>query len=703
MMDAFIYQYSLGGVLFLVGLAYAWKQGYVGLTGRRLKWLLVTLGGLAAYMGLQGWLQYGPMETAPAVPYDGKYVEREQIGTALDYGIMVGYFVVILTIGTWFGRKNKGTKDFFFGGHRFAWWLIAFSMVATTIGSYSFVKYSTIAFNFGLASSQTYLNDWLWMPLLVFGWLPILYFSRITSIPEYFERRFDRATRKAVTWLLLAYLVGYIGVNLFTMGKALHLLLGWDIFPAAALVACISAVYVTIGGQTSVIMTDLFQGLMLLATGLVLLWLGADYLGGAEPLWEHLPRGHRQAFANFNEDPAYNSVGIFWQDAIANTAVFYFLNQGIMMRFMATRSVGDARKAILAVFLILMPIAAVVVASGGWVGKSLEHAGVLPPDMDGARVFFIAAELLARPGVFGLIMAALTAALMSTIDTLITAIAAIVVNDIYGPRNPGATDDELLRVARFSSVGVTLFGVALVPVFMQFKSIYAAHGAFTAAVTPPMVIALLFGVFWRRFTPKAALAVLTGGSLAILMSILMPELVAPFAHGVEPAETGTGWLDGARQYKYTRALFGLVVSATIGVGVTLVTKPRELDDVRGLVWGTIGDAIRKFKGSDGTEGQSDWVLAGPRRASDDAPPTSTGRVAARITRGLAESLGGARPGDLLYVTDRRRWLGGLWSVHVAVTEVVDDAAAAVELGPQTWDALIASGRDAEQVRVVRLY
>ena len=702
-MDAFIYQYSLGGVLFLVGLGFAWKQGYIGLSGQRLKWLLISLGGLAAYMGLQGWLQYGTMETAPAVPYNGEYVEREQIGTALDYGIMVGYFVVILAIGTWFGRKNKGTKDFFFGGHRFAWWLIAFSMVATTIGSYSFVKYSTIAFNYGLASSQTYLNDWLWMPLLVFGWLPILYFSRITSIPEYFERRFDRATRRAVTWLLLAYLVGYIGVNLFTMGKALHLLLGWDIFPSAALVACISAVYVTIGGQTSVIMTDLFQGLMLLATGVVLLVLGADYLGGMEPLWEHLPRGHRLAFANFNEDPAYNSVGIFWQDAIANTAVFYFLNQGIMMRFMATRSVGDARKAILAVFLILMPIAAIVVASGGWVGKSLEHAGVLPPDMDGARVFFIAAELLARPGVFGLIMAALTAALMSTIDTLITAIAAIVVNDIYGPRHPEATDDQMLRVARLSSVGVTLFGVALVPVFMQFKSIYAAHGAFTAAVTPPMVVALLFGVFWRRFTPRAALAVLAGGSLAILMSIAMPELVAPFAQGVEPGERGTGWLDGARQYKYTRALFGLAVSAAIGVAVTFATKPRKLEDVRGLVWGTIADAIHRFKGSPGTETESEWVLAGARRADENWAPTSTGRVAARITRSLAESLGGAEPGDLLYLSDRRWWLGGLRSVHVAVSEVLEDGAPTVEVGPTAWEALVAGGRDGQAVRVVKLY
>ena len=96
-------------------------------------------------------------------------------------------------------------------------------MIATTTGSYSFVKYSKIAYGYGIASSQTYLNDWFWMPLALFGWLPILYFQRLVSIPEYFERRFGSRERKIATWLLLLYLVGYVGINLFTMGSP-HLL-----------------------------------------------------------------------------------------------------------------------------------------------------------------------------------------------------------------------------------------------------------------------------------------------------------------------------------------------------------------------------------------------------------------------------------------------------------------------------------------------
>jgi len=107
-----------------------------------------------------------------------------------------------------------------------------------------------------------------------------MYFSRLTSIPEYFEKRFDQQVRRWATAYILIYLIGYVGVNLFTMGKVLNILLGWPIIASAILVAAISAVYVTAGGQTSVIMTDLFQGIMLLTTGILILFWGLIILEG---------------------------------------------------------------------------------------------------------------------------------------------------------------------------------------------------------------------------------------------------------------------------------------------------------------------------------------------------------------------------------------------------------------------------------------
>jgi len=697
-MDGFTYQYIVGGAVFLVGIAYAWRQGYVGTSGPQLRNLVLVFLGLFAVAGIQAWLQYAPMEEAAQVPYTGEPYERTQLGTNLDYGIMVAYFVAMLVIGTWFGRGSSSTKDFFFGGQRFSWWLIAFSMVATTIGSYSFVKYSKIAFGYGIASSQTYLNDWLWAPLLMFGWLPLLYFSRVVSIPEYFARRFGPAARQVSTWLLLVYLVGYVGINLYTMGQALNILLGWPVLWSAAGVAAISACYVTFGGQTSVIMTDLFQGAMLLVTGLVLLYLGIDYLGGIDAFWSHLPRSHRQAFVPLNEDPNYPAVGIFWQDAMANSAMFYFLNQGMVMRLLSARSVKDSRRAVVTVMLVLMPIAALVVASGGWVAKALTHAGVLDPAIEGKEAFFVAADFLAMPGVFGLIMAALTAALMSTVDTLVTAVAAIAVNDVYVPLRPKSTDKQRLNIARIASVSITVFGVMLVPVFMQFGSIYSAHGAFTAAVTPPLVIALLFGVFWRRYTPTAAMWTMVGGSIAILASVVWPELIAPFAHGVPMKEVEDGFLAGKDVWKFMRAFYGLLVCAVIGVGVTLFTKARPIEDVKGLVWGTISDAIAWYKGSPGEETESDWAAATSQDGDDDRRVGRGLLPVVTLSPSLAGSLG-AKAGDLVYLSDHRAWLGGLKASHAVIEAIDEDLDGAVVIVGPTLRKVLGE----RPLRVKRLY
>lgn len=697
-MDPFLYQYSVGGGVFFLGAIFAWKQGYFGVSGSGLRNLVVALGGLAIFAGVQGFLQYAPMQTATGVAYSGPPFEHHQLGTPLDYAIMIGYFGVMLGLGTWYGRNQKTTRDFFYGGQRFSWWLIAASLIATTIGSYSFVKYSAIAYTWGLASTQTYLNDWFWVPFLLFGWVPILYFSRVVSIPEYFARRFGPSARHISTALLLVYLVGYVGINLFTMGQAVHILVGWPVFTASAVVALISAVYVTFGGQTSVIMTDLFQGVMLLATGLVLLVLGVIYLGGPELFWEHLPRAHRMAFSPYNADPTFPAVGIFWQDGIANSAMFYFLNQGMVMRLMSARTVDDSRKAMIVTLLVLMPLAAIVVASGGWVARALVHAGHLP-EMPPKEAFFVTAEFLSRPGVFGMVMAALVAALMSTVDSLITAIAAIIVNDVYQPLRPAARDEELLRVARWASVSITLLGVALVPVFMSFGSIYSAHGAFTAAITPPLVVALLLGVFWRRYTPAAAVATMLGGISFIALSIVFPQIIEPIAHGV-PTGTGSGTLlGGADQQMFMRALFGLLVSGALGVSVTLVTRPRPLETIKGLVWGTVSDAIALYKGSPGVETESAWALATPHLGADDLRQNFLPIV--HLSAQLAAEME-AQPRDLVYITDLRGWTGGLRSSHAIVGSIYDEPGKSVHMGASVFET-IAGGRETQSIHVKRLY
>ncbi len=581
------------------------------------------------------------------------------VGTKLDFAIIIAYFVAIFGFGALFARFTRSTRDFFFGGQRYAWWLIAFSAVATTVGSYSFIKYSAVGFQFGMSSTMSYLNDWIVMGLFLLTWLPIIYYSRVASVPEYFERRFDARSRAMATIIILIYMIGYIGINLYTMGVALNAMLGTDIFWSAVAVAVVCSVYVTAGGQTSVIMTDLLQGVLLIVAGLTLFALGLLYLGGFDTFWRLLPEAWRLPMASFNEPHSFHFAGVFWQDGIANNIAFYFMNQGMLLRFLSVRSVRDARKAFLFILIILMPLAALAVANAGWLGKAFVEAGLLPADTAPKKIFVAVAALLCRPGMFGLIMAALIAALMSTIDTLINAVSVVGVNDIYRPYiMRDRSDRHYLRAARVISLAAGGIGIALVPVFAQFKSIYVAHGAFIASVTPPMVVAILLGVFWKRFTPTAAFATLLGGALAVGISIWHPELIAPLAHGVDPAGG----------FKYMRALYGIAAAGLIGIVVTFITKPKPLAEIQGLVLGTIRAGRERFKGG--------VVNEHPGTPFVGQLSSIPGERILRLHPNAMSQMN-ASPGDLLYLADARRWLGGLRSIHATAGEPHDRAEAII--------------------------
>jgi SSS family solute:Na+ symporter len=586
------------------------------------------------------------------------------VGTRLDYFIILLYFVLIFSFGFIFARFTRSTKDFFFGGQRFSWWLITFSCVASVVGSYSFVKYSAAGFRYGMSSSMTYLNDWIVMGFLLLGWLPILYFGRIGSVPDYFKKRFDDRTAVVATVIVLLYMVGYIGINLYTMGIALNAMLGTDIFLSAVVVAVVCAVYVTVGGQTSVIMTDLAQGIILLIGGFLLFFLGLHVLGGWEAFWSGLPLLHKLPFAKFNEPQEFHFVGIFWQDGIANTFALYMMNQGFILRFLSLKSVKEIKKTFLSLVLVLMPLAAFAVSNAGWLGRAMVSQGVLPSGVDANQIFVRVANTVCQPGVFGFVMAALTAALMSTIDTLINAVSAVAVNDVYKPYvAPNASDKHHLRVARIVSLSAALLGIALVPVFASFKSIYVAHGSFTASITPPMVVTIVLGAYWKKFTPSAAFWTLFGGTLMVGLSIAWPVLINPFSHGVDPSGG----------FKYMRALYGLTTSGVIAVVVSVFTKSKSGKTIEGLVVGTLDKAKEQYKGAPANEVEGQEVVVTLRADNEIQELCISARVAELLS---------AWEGDVVYVSDARRWLGGLRSVHAKVSTIQEGDSLDLEISPE---------------------
>ena len=653
------------------------------------------------------------------------------IGTSTDWIVMVIYFLAIMSFGTYFGRYTKDTSDFFFGGRRFSWWLITMSIVATGVGSHSFVKYSAKGFEHGFSSSMTYLNDWFFVPFFMFGWLPIIVYSKVRSIPEYFEKRFNPSARFLATILLLFYMIGYIGIGFLTLGKAVIPMLpeSFQIFGsivditlmrAIIVIAIITGIYITFGGQTAVIFTDLLQGFILLFAGFLLFILGITYVGGGQEFWDLLPLTWKLPLADFNEPSSFNFVGIFWQDAVAGSVGFLFMNQGLLMRFMACKSVNEGRKAATINILFVLPLSAIVVGNAGWLGKAMSvmDPGIVSPNTSPDEIFVVVASIVTSPGIFGFIMAALTAALMSTVDTLINATAAIFVNDVYRPimkylkkkyDNNKQKDKQELFAARITSIAITAAGVLSVLAFIQFPTVYEAHGYFHSTLTPPLVVAIFMGVFWKRFTPAGVITTFLGGVVLMILGARFPEVfISPFDHGIE--------MNPDRPYSYIRAFYNLIVCVGVGVFVTVTTVIQkniastiksnknsksimwvlsvftgvvyllailglsslqfifpvfiivlvpiivtyysdydEESSTKGLTVYSINEAKLAFKGSKVNEKLGETVEVNFFVSDHEQDEVM-------FSKNDLLKLG-AEVGDLVYLSDKRKWLGGLKSIH----------------------------------------
>jgi len=579
--------------------------------------------------------------------------------TGLFWGILICYVFFVLGAGLFFARNNKSTEDFFFGGRRFSWWLIAMSMLATGVGSHSFAKYASKGFEYGFSSTMTYMNDWFFMPLLLFGWIPIIYYMKVNSIPEYFQRRFNSTVRNLSTFTMLLYLIGYIGIGLLALGSLLQPILGWEINTIIIVVAVISGIYVSLGGQTAIIFTDFLQGIILLFAGLLIFGLGIAYLGGFDSFWNNLSITNKLPLADFNSPPDFNFAGIFWQDGIVGSVGFAFMNQAVIMRFLAARSVVHARRATIINVLVLLPIATVAVSNSGWIARAITNTSpdIIAETTNPNGIFTVVAGIVSgSEAIFAFLVAAVVAALMSSLDSQINASAAVAVNDIYTPlsKNP-------LRVAMVTSLLVTFIGIQAAFLFSKYGTIYEAHGAFHSVVTPPMVTVIFLGIFWKRFSSRAAVLTFVVGAIFILLGIEYPKtFVQPFSHGIEFVE--------AQPWSYIRALYNVFVCVSIGIIVTLFTKPpKNYDRIKGLTIWTIRDGPQYFKGSDVNKNAGITI----QFSGSEVEVTQKDNNEVSLPKNYMDKIKGNK-GDLIYISDHRWYLGGLKSTHARLGSVSDN-------------------------------
>jgi SSS family solute:Na+ symporter len=325
---------------------------------------------------------------------------------------------------------------------------------------------------------------------------------------------------------------------------------------------------------------------------------------------------------------------------------------------MAAKNVNEGRKAAAFNVLLILPISAIVVSNAGWIGRAIANGmpGILPAGLQPNDVFVAVTNIVASPGVFGFIIAALCAALMSTADTLVNASSAIVVNDIYRPlMKKEQSEKKQLEVARYASIGIKVIGVLLVPFFNSFESIYEAHGWFHSTFTPPLVVAVFLGIFWKRFTTPAVIATFTVGAFLMILGQYKHELIAPFSHGIE--------LRPGKGYSYIGALYNIFVCASVGVIVSLLTKPPSKDKVDGLTVYDVSKLKASFKGGKVNDAKGKTVIV-------DWEISDIGDDSIRFSKNDMSKMK-AKVGDLVYLCDNRKWLGGLKSIHSVYGEPHD--------------------------------
>ena len=233
-------------------------------------------------------------------------------------------------------------------------------------------------------------------------------------------------------------------------------------------------------------------------------------------------------------------------------------------------------------------------------------------------------------------------------DTLINAVAAVVINDVYRPIVKKRNDRHYLHAAMIVSALATVLGAVSTIFFNNFPTLYEAHGFFHSTMTPPLVVAIFLGIFWKRYNTPAAVATFLGGAVLMWIGSKYPQIfISPFDHGIE--------FKLERPYSYIRALYNTLVCAGSGVIVGFLTSPMEDEKTDGLTVWSLDKARELFKGGTPNDlpGEPVEVIWKTVEKNKDEM-----RFSAQDMNTM-----GAMIGDLVYLCDERKWLGGLKSIH----------------------------------------
>ncbi|SDM19108.1 solute:Na+ symporter, SSS family [Catalinimonas alkaloidigena] len=433
----------------------------------------------------------------------------------LDYVIIFLSLVVSLWIGARFAKKQQSTKDYFAASGSLPSWAIGMSLLATLISSVTFLAYP----GEGFSDNWILLVQGLMVPLILVGmiWFIVPLFRRVIGLSayEYFEKRFGLFPRLYASLAFVLAHFSKMGTVFFLLALALANMTGANTFATIWVLGIIIIVLTLMGGIEAVIWLDVIQGFMLIGGGLICLGIILFSVeGGPAAVWEIASESGKTGFGPYDWD--FKQL-TFW--VMALNGVFYAIqkygtDQTVVQRYLTARSDKSAIRASLMGVLLTVPLWALFM----FIGTALfvfYQQQPLPEGMrpDAVFPYFITTQL--PPGVTGLILAALIAAAVSSLDSDLNCLAAVGVEDYYKRLRPHQQDQNYLKVGRWIVVLSGLGAIGVASLYLQAGDegvlgiVFTLYAIFSGGIAG----IFLLGLFSRR-------ANLPGVTIGIIACIL---------------------------------------------------------------------------------------------------------------------------------------------------------------------------------------
>lgn len=418
----------------------------------------------------------------------------------IDILCFFGFTLFVIIISLYEGRKEKTSEDFFLAGRGLNWWLIGFSLIASNISTEHFVGMAGKGFELGLAIASYEWMAAITLVLVGLYLLPKFLKSGIYTIPEYLEYRYSKKARMIMAvFMLLAYIFVALATVLYSGALVLEQLYGINTTIGIILIAILTGIYTVYGGLKSVVWSDFFQGAALLLGGILITFLGINEVGGWEVFFvQAADKLHTVLPANHPEMPW---VAVFFGGLWIPNIFYWGLNQFITQRTLAAKSLEEGQKGILLAAFIKLLIPFIIVFPG--IIASILYKNEISVG-DGAYPILI--KNLLPQGLRGFMLAALLGAVMSTLSSLVNSASSIFTMDIYrGILSKDLSLKTMVKVGRFSSFFILVFGCIWAPTVAKFGSVFSYIQMFWGFISPGIVAVFLWGIFSSKITPKAAI------------------------------------------------------------------------------------------------------------------------------------------------------------------------------------------------------